>query len=402
MSYIYIPDTILPALSRLSGPECQVLLAIARYFDAEGVAWPSRRRIAEESGLAKTSTVDRAIKGLERAGVLRVERGGHGGSGPAACNHYYWAGDKEGKLGASDSPEAGMGAPAEAAPGIDDRGDDGGGPDAALGGPSGGEWGPPERGHEQPQEQPQTKTPNETNPRELPIARPGGLDALRAGSASPQEPPPAETQSVKAVVPPAVPSPLPAPGRAPSRGRVDQSDSRGLAGRLTSEPRLTQDVRSRGPGELSASALDPLRVRLALGWFAWSGLDVKPGHACWDSLLERAQVPAGAVRAILGAKGFRGWRESVLVAYGLIALSARRMPPMAYLDRALAHGWEPTAAQVREAEGILAGLVEREERAREVEEARRNWPRFADEIRRVLPGWRPPNEQAGDTRQGAG
>ena len=52
-----------------------ILMVIADYANAEGVAYPGRETIMEESEAGSLDTVDRAIKALEVAGLITVERG---------------------------------------------------------------------------------------------------------------------------------------------------------------------------------------------------------------------------------------------------------------------------------------------------------------------------------------
>jgi DNA-binding transcriptional ArsR family regulator len=70
-------ESELDATARLVG------LTLDTFMSAGGVCFPSRAAIAHRSGL-DVRTVERATRRLERAGLLRVERGGG-----RTCSRYY-------------------------------------------------------------------------------------------------------------------------------------------------------------------------------------------------------------------------------------------------------------------------------------------------------------------------
>ena len=63
-----------------------VLVMMANYADEDGKCWPSLNRLADDTSMSR-STVQLAIKGLEAAGILRIERREQ--DGVNLPNHYY-------------------------------------------------------------------------------------------------------------------------------------------------------------------------------------------------------------------------------------------------------------------------------------------------------------------------
>ena len=63
-----------------------VLVMMANYADEDGKCWPSLNRLADDTSMSR-STVQLAIKGLEAAGMLRIERREQ--DGVNLPNHYY-------------------------------------------------------------------------------------------------------------------------------------------------------------------------------------------------------------------------------------------------------------------------------------------------------------------------
>lgn len=71
-----------------------VALALADHANDEGVCWPSLTRLAQRTGLSR-STIAEALKALEAAHIIFRQRGG-----PKRATHY--------RLGANGSPGAGL------------------------------------------------------------------------------------------------------------------------------------------------------------------------------------------------------------------------------------------------------------------------------------------------------
>ena len=63
-----------------------VLVMMANFADEDGKCWPSLNRLADDTSMSR-STVQLAIKGLEAAGMLRIEKRMQ--DGVSLPNHYY-------------------------------------------------------------------------------------------------------------------------------------------------------------------------------------------------------------------------------------------------------------------------------------------------------------------------
>jgi biotin operon repressor len=63
-----------------------VLVMMANFADEDGKCWPSLNRLADDTSMSR-STVQLAIKGLEAAGMLRIEKRIQ--DGVSLPNHYY-------------------------------------------------------------------------------------------------------------------------------------------------------------------------------------------------------------------------------------------------------------------------------------------------------------------------
>lgn len=71
---------------KLPSKEKFVLVMMANYADEDGKCWPSLNRLADDTSMSR-STIQLAIKGLEAAGMLRIEQQNQGGV--KLPNHYY-------------------------------------------------------------------------------------------------------------------------------------------------------------------------------------------------------------------------------------------------------------------------------------------------------------------------
>ena len=63
-----------------------VLVMMANYADEDGKCWPSLNRLADDTSMSR-STIQLAIKGLETAGMLRIEHRSQ--DGVKLPNYYY-------------------------------------------------------------------------------------------------------------------------------------------------------------------------------------------------------------------------------------------------------------------------------------------------------------------------
>lgn len=63
-----------------------VLVMMANYADEDGKCWPSLNRLADDTSMSR-STIQLAIKGLEAAGMLRIEQRSQ--DGVKLPNYYY-------------------------------------------------------------------------------------------------------------------------------------------------------------------------------------------------------------------------------------------------------------------------------------------------------------------------
>ncbi len=82
--YFQVPDVVfdLP----LTANEKLVLIYFMRRADREGRSFPSVERICRDCGIKSKSTVRKVLKGLEKVGLVRVERK------PSKSNRFYVAG----------------------------------------------------------------------------------------------------------------------------------------------------------------------------------------------------------------------------------------------------------------------------------------------------------------------
>ena len=82
--YFQVPDLVfdLP----LTVTEKLVLIYFMRRADREGRSFPSVERICRDCGIKSRSTVRKVLKGLEKEGLVRIERK------PSKSNRFYVAG----------------------------------------------------------------------------------------------------------------------------------------------------------------------------------------------------------------------------------------------------------------------------------------------------------------------
>jgi biotin operon repressor len=71
---------------KLPSKEKFVLVMMANYADEDGKCWPSLNRLADDTSMSR-STIQLAIKGLEAAGMLRIEQRSQ--DGVKLPNYYY-------------------------------------------------------------------------------------------------------------------------------------------------------------------------------------------------------------------------------------------------------------------------------------------------------------------------
>lgn len=90
-----LDSSVIPDLKCFSGADISVWLAIHKHHAVKRGCWPSQETIAKVTGLHRV-TVNRAIKRLNEAGFLLVERQGR------RCRYYLPVNEKNYLLGGND------------------------------------------------------------------------------------------------------------------------------------------------------------------------------------------------------------------------------------------------------------------------------------------------------------
>ena len=88
MVFAYLPDAVMAAWPKLSLSAKAVVVAMASFMSKEGRCFPSREKLSERSGIRTLSVISKAIKELERAGLITIRRRHN------TSSVYHWVGQQ--------------------------------------------------------------------------------------------------------------------------------------------------------------------------------------------------------------------------------------------------------------------------------------------------------------------